>query len=379
MRSRVPFFVVGAANLLAWALWAHQGWQGGLWGLIVFGVLAWLAVSAGGQKDTPLVADEVAPAAAMVVKEHALDELVAEVVPLWNRHVLLAQDQVREAIEALTERFSSLATSLADGAGVEDLTGENATLQTLKQAEEGLHGIIAILDGTQQFREVVVREVASLAAYAEELKKMAEEVASIAKQTNLLALNAAIEAARAGESGRGFSVVADEVRTLSNRSGETGKRIQKTVGTVSEAIAKTLLLSEDFAAKDALAIANSKQSAETIIQDFKASTQAQAESALSMQQERATIQEDVSQVLVNLQFQDRVQQILDRVMRDMDRLAETANAVLHQPDAQIPDTAEWLKTLASSYTMYEQRQVHSAAQAPSQTSESLGGGGVVFF
>ena len=69
----------------------------------------------------------------------------------------------------------------------------------------------------------------------DEIKIMADGIASIASQTNLLALNAAIEAAKAGEQGKGFSVVADEVRKLAEQSSETVKTIQSTIVKVQNA------------------------------------------------------------------------------------------------------------------------------------------------
>ncbi|MBS1210541.1 MAG: chemotaxis protein [Proteobacteria bacterium] len=380
VHKKTSFIVVGLANLLLSTWMAQRGWVGFVWGVIVFVALIWIARAeapqrAGAVATVPDPAKQM-PEMGVSLKEHALNGLVAEVVPLWNRHVSLAQGQIKEAIEALTIRFSSLAQRLADRTTGEDGESDATALQTIREAESGLREIIDTLNGTLQFRDALVREVARVASLAENLRSMAEEVASIAKQTNLLALNAAIEAARAGEGGRGFAVVADRVRLLSSQSGETGKRIQTTVSTVSDAISQTLKLSEEFATQEAQSIAHSRQMAERIIQDFNVTALGLNSSLHEMQNERRAVESDVNEVLVNLQFQDRVQQILDQVLADMVRLSSTATSLAADPHTEMPDTHTWLNTLAQSYTMHEQRQVHPDAQINKGSNESTG---VVFF
>lgn len=377
--TRIFLIALAAINLVAVALIASNLWIGLGCGVAVLAVQVWISLQlpASGamieiKPQNLNFREDAAPAQSANV-----NALVSEVVPLWNRHVALAQGQMKDAIETLANRFASLAQRLGASSTTNSGNGENATLQAIHEAEEGLRGIIDTLNSTQEFRGALVSEVASVASHTDDLRKMAEEVANIAKQTNLLALNAAIEAARAGESGRGFAVVADEVRKLSTQSGETGKRIRETVDTVSAAIAQALKLSEQFATNEATAMGSSRQTAERIIGNFNATAQSLNDSLQHLQQERHEVEADVSDVLVSLQFQDRVHQILDQVLSDMDRMSGAAKLLTNNPRGTAPDTQDWMSTLSKSYTMHEQRQQHSENRAsPGQPAKP---GGITFF
>jgi len=354
--ARLALIAIGVINVLLSIMIAGNVWIGAGAGVAVLAVLFWagslIPAATTPAQSEPKMTDTRLPAQ---MPQEGMQGLVAEVVPLWNQHVALARGQVREAIEALAERFTSLSQRLSDHTSSQK-TDDSVAIAAIRAAEEGLRGIIETLNTTQDFRTALVREVASVASHTDDLRKMAEEVANIAKQTNLLALNAAIEAARAGESGRGFAVVADEVRKLSTQSGETGKRIHDTVNTVSEAIAQALALSGEFASRETTAIGNSQNTAEEIITNFNATTQSLSNTVQVMQHERHAVEMDVSAVLGKLQFESRVQQIFDQLMTDMDRLTEAARSLNANPNGPLPDKHSWASNLSRNYASLEQRR-----------------------
>lgn len=293
--------------------------------------------------------------------------LLKEILPLWQRQTELARHQLEESITELVGRFSDIhqrlqAAVASSSSTASSMKGDNGLGGVIHFANDELSQITRTLRQAIEQRDELLTEISGLSKITVELSGMSAEVAGIASQTNLLALNAAIEAARAGEYGRGFAVVADEVRTLSTRSGETGARIGRRIEQVNSALQTTLDRTAEYAAEDNSRLTQSESSIAQVLEQFQHSSENILQSAQVLEHESAAVQASVEEVLVNLQFQDRVSQILGHVIDDMEKLvgavADQETRLRHgEPVIEI-DTSEWLRSLQKTYTTLEQVDVH---------------------
>ncbi|WP_374481561.1 methyl-accepting chemotaxis protein [Zoogloea sp.] len=289
---------------------------------------------------------------------------------------LQAVDAVVQDLDQVVQAFSQESSQIVEEANTR-AAGNQKTLASLQ-------------DYIHRRLENVGEEQAHVMAALEEARSLAQFVnlvRDISGQTNLLALNAAIEAARAGEAGRGFAVVADEVRKL---AGQTDQAVLK----ISEGIDRVVhTIESKFSAQLDQTISNAEEEAlRTVADQFHEVSDSYSNlldhenRILSVFRESShRLAEMFMETMASVQFQDVTRQQVGHVIEALERLDEHVlklSACLNGTAAisDIPAMTEQIDRLFESYVMEREREEHarrSGVAISSQPSTSSGDGPAV--
>ena len=172
--------------------------------------------------------------------------LSTNVVSESSVHAQKAAEDQHAASMRSVEQIQNMAAGTAKIAEIAKQTEQNSekTLELSKKGNEAMNNTTEAINKVSATVLETAEKIRNLKDKSSEISGSAGLIAEVADQTNLLALNAAIEAARAGEHGRGFAVVADEVRKLAERTGQTTAQITNMISDIQKEIEVTVAAME---------------------------------------------------------------------------------------------------------------------------------------
>ncbi len=294
----------------------------------------------------------------------------ARIVPVLATQLREVTEETESAALDIGERFMNIVerannqsarASEAVGSFAGHGNGNGRSIALIELSKSALTEVIERLKKSTAIEQQTLKDIEIVIDDTASIKKAVGEIEYIADQTNLLALNAAIEAARAGVHGRGFAVVADEVRRLSDRSNTAADNVRKLIGKVETHIKEIYSRTEKVTSESVV----STREAEAVVDDTLEQLDAVMNGARNrldeLTRETGTLAQDISSVVISMQFQDITRQRIEHVIgpllafkTDFEGITQKADHI-HE-DLLSGDNGD-IESLEKMYTMESERKV----------------------
>jgi len=339
--GRVILVLVVAAAIAAAVAWVLPEFLGGLLSHVVAALaavgIALLGLGGGQEKSAQVGESSVAEEKELISE---VDRLLSECATEFSGQYGHMRDEIArmqvllgDAVAQLTGSFSGMH---------QQMETQRQMMLSITVGEDSKDGATNRFDDFVSNTSVVMQEVVdnivansklgmelveltdSIAKRTQEVQAILSEIGGIAKQTNLLALNAAIEAARAGEQGRGFAVVADEVRDLSARTTQFSQQIVALMQSMQVSVGQTEVAIQRMSGQDMTFALESKNQVETIIRSMEGQSHQRMAAIGEVAQLADAVGQEVAKAITALQFQDMVSQLAGHVQNRVNALDDVA-------------------------------------------------------